>query len=130
MLHRAAIDLTGGRLLAHFGGMPIVELHTVGRKTGQPRVTMLAAPIMTDERIVLVASKGGDDRNPTWLLNLQADPDVEVSASGATRAWRARVASGEEKAQLWPLIVAAYRGYDRYQKRTERDIPVVICEPR
>jgi deazaflavin-dependent oxidoreductase (nitroreductase family) len=130
VLHRALITISGGRLFNSLGGMPIVELHTIGRKTGKTRVTTLAAPIIRDDRIVVVASKGGDDRNPTWLLNLQADPDVEVSVAGKRRTMRARVASPEEKAELWPQVVAAYRGYANYQKRTQRDIPVVVCEPR
>ena len=65
-----------------------------------------------------------------WLLNLQANPDVELTVAGQDRALRARVASPEEKAELWPQIVAAYKGYAGYQSRTSRDIPVVICEPR
>ncbi len=130
MLHRALMSISGGRLFNTLGGMPIVELHTTGRKTGKARVTTLSAPIISDERIVLVASKGGDDRNPTWLLNLQANPDVEVAVAGKRRTMRARVASNEEKDELWPQIVAAYKGYADYQKRTERNIPVVVCEPR
>jgi deazaflavin-dependent oxidoreductase (nitroreductase family) len=129
-LHRALISVSGGRLFNRMAGMPIVELHTTGRKTGKDRITILLAPIISDERVVLVASKGGDDRNPTWLLNLQANPDVELSVGGKRRTMRARVASTEEKAELWPQIVAAYKGYGNYQKRTQRDIPVVICEPR
>lgn len=129
MLHRALITISGGRVMNSFGGMPVVELQTTGRKTGKARVTTLTAPIASDERVVVVASKGGDDRNPTWFLNLQANPDVEVTVAGTRRAMRARVASAEEKAELWPQIVAAYQGYANYQKRTQRDIPVVVCEP-
>jgi deazaflavin-dependent oxidoreductase (nitroreductase family) len=124
------ISISGGRLFNAIAGMPIVELHTTGRKTGKARVTTLLAPIITDDRIVVVASKGGDDRNPTWLLNLQANPDVEVSVAGKRRAMRARIAPPEEKAELWPQIVASYKGYANYQNRTQRDIPVVVCEPR
>ena len=79
---------------------------------------------------MLVASKGGDDRHPEWYLNLTANPEVELTVDGATRPMRARTASTEEKAELWPRIVSAYRGYGGYQRRTTRDIPVVICEPR
>ena len=77
-----------------------------------------------------MASKGGDDRNPEWYLNLTANPGVDVTLNGTTTPMRARTASAEEKAELWPTIVAAYKGYAGYQKRTDRDIPVVICEPR
>ena len=79
---------------------------------------------------MLVASKGGDDRHPDWYHNLVDQPDVEVTIDGETTPMRARTADPAEKAALWPTIVAAYKGYAGYQRRTERDIPVVICEPR
>jgi deazaflavin-dependent oxidoreductase (nitroreductase family) len=110
--------------------MAAVELHTIGRTSGQTRTTMLTSPVNDGTRVVLVASKGGDDRDPQWYRNLTANPDVEVVIGGATRKMRARTASPEEKAALWPDIVAAYKYYDSYQKRADRDIPVVICEPR
>ena len=128
--HRAVLRVSGGRVLNTAYGMQTVELHTVGRKTGRPRATMLTAPLLERDRVVLVASKGGDDRHPDWYRNLVANPDVELTIDGTTRPMRARTASPEEKAELWPSIVAAYKGYGGYQRRTERDIPVVICEPR
>jgi deazaflavin-dependent oxidoreductase (nitroreductase family) len=127
--HRIVLRLSGGRVLNSAFGMPAVELHTIGRKTGRSRATMLTAPVIEHERVVLVASKGGDDRQPDWYRNLVANPDVELTIEGTTRPMRARTASPEEKAELWPRIVAAYKGYGGYQKRTDRDIPVVICEP-
>ena len=128
--HRAILRLSGGRVLGTAFGMPVVELRTVGRKTGQVRSTMLTSPVHDENRVVLVASKGGDDRHPQWYRNLNADPDVEIVMGGQTRRLRARTATVAEKAELWPRIVAAYKGYGGYQQRTERDIPVVICEPR
>ncbi|SDK66361.1 deazaflavin-dependent oxidoreductase, nitroreductase family [Cryobacterium psychrotolerans] len=128
--HRALLKLSGGRLLRSIGTMPAVELHTIGRATGHHRSTMLTAPVHGEGRYVLVASKGGGDRNPMWYLNLVANPDVELTVDGATTPMRARTATAAEKAELWPKIVAAYRGYADYQRRTTRDIPVVICEPR
>lgn len=130
LTHRAALKLSGGRLGRQVFGMPAVELHTTGRKSGQRRSVMLTAPIHEPDRIVLIASKGGDDRHPDWYHNVVAEPDVEITEGDVTRPMRARTASAEEKAELWPAIVAAYKGYAGYQKRTERDIPVVICEPR
>jgi deazaflavin-dependent oxidoreductase (nitroreductase family) len=128
--HRAVLRLSGGRLLATMRGMPAVELHTVGRKSGLPRSSMLTSPVHDENRVVLVASRGGAEDNPSWYLNLTANPDVEVTMYGETRTMRARTATPEEKAALWPQIVAAYKPYEGYQKRSSRDIPVVICEPR
>jgi deazaflavin-dependent oxidoreductase (nitroreductase family) len=91
---------------------------------------MLTAPVHEGGRYVLVASNGGDDRHPFWYLNLLAQPDVELTIRGVTRPFRARTATDAEKAELWPRVVAAYSGYGAYQDKTERQIPVVICEPR
>jgi deazaflavin-dependent oxidoreductase (nitroreductase family) len=129
-VHRTVVHLSGGRILGSALGMPVVELHTVGRKSGQPRSTMLTAPVVDGDRVVLVASKGGDDRDPDWYRNLMAHPDAELTMAGRRRPIRARRASPEEKAELWPRVVTAYQGYGSYQRRTKRDIPVVICEPR
>lgn len=128
--HRMLLVTTGGRLGWTIGSMQTLELHTTGRSSGLQRATMLTAPVRDGERYVLVASKGGDDRHPFWYLNLVAQPDVQLTIRGVTRPYRARTASAAEKAALWPRIVAAYPGYRAYQKRTEREIPVVICEPR
>lgn len=127
--HRTIMKVSGGRLLSNPMGMPTVELHTTGRKSGQRRSTLLTAPVHDANRVVLVASKGGDDRNPQWYLNLVANPEVQLTIGGTTRTMQARTASPEEKGELWPQIIAAYKGYAGYQRRTSRDIPVVICEP-
>ncbi len=129
-LHRAVFRVSGGRLLGRAGGMPVVVLTTTGRRSGRPRRTILTAPIVDGERVVLVGSYGGDRRHPQWFLNLMADPQVSVTLGGRERAMRARVAEADEKAALWPRIVQAYQGYGAYQRRTDRDIPVVVCEPR
>jgi deazaflavin-dependent oxidoreductase (nitroreductase family) len=128
--HQAVLRLTGGRYPRTLMGMPALELHTIGRKTGERRTTMLTSPVHDDGRIVLVASKGGDDRDPQWYRNLTVNPEVEITIAGETKKMRARTASPEEKASLWPEILASYKGYGSYQKRADRDIPVVICEPR
>jgi len=129
-VHRAILHASGGRVLGSAFGMPAVELHTAGRMSGRPRSTMLAAPVVDGDRVVLVASKGGDDRDPDWYRNLIAHPEIELTIGGQRRPMLARRASAEEKAELWPRVVAAYQGYGGYQRRTERDIPLVICEPR
>jgi deazaflavin-dependent oxidoreductase (nitroreductase family) len=126
--HRALLRLSGGRILGSVYGMPVVELRTIGRVSGQPRVTMLTAPIHDADKVVLVASKGGNDGDPQWYRNLVAHPDVEILIEGELRKLRARTASATEKAELWPQILRAYKGYGGYQGKTARDIPVVICE--
>jgi deazaflavin-dependent oxidoreductase (nitroreductase family) len=128
--HRLIWKVSGGRLLSSPFGMPAVELHTIGRKSGQRRTVILTTPVHDASRVVLIASKGGDDRHPDWYRNLAANPDVEITIDGTTAPYRARTASAEEKAVLWPEVVNAYKGYDGYQRKTDREIPVVICEPR
>jgi deazaflavin-dependent oxidoreductase (nitroreductase family) len=128
LAHRFVLTVSGRRLLAKPFGMPLVELHTIGRKSGLPRSCYLTTPVHDSQRVVLVASKGGDDRDPDWYRNLQSHPDAELVIDGERRKVHARTANVEEKADLWPKIVAAYQGYANYQTRTSRDIPVVICE--
>ena len=126
--HRALLKLSGGRFPRTVLGMQPVELHTIGRKSGLRRSTMLTAPIFEEERLVLVASKGGHRDHPDWYKNLAANPDIEITVNGETRSMRAHTASPEEKAEIWPTIVATYKGYEGYQRNTDRDIPVVILE--
>jgi deazaflavin-dependent oxidoreductase (nitroreductase family) len=127
--HKAVFRASNGRFANRGYGMPVLQLTTTGRKSGKRRTTMLTSPVQDGDRLVVVASNGGDDRQPKWLLNLRDDPTVEVTMDGKTRSLRARVASREEKAALWPRVVAAHRGYEQYQTRTDRDIPLVILEP-
>jgi len=128
--HRALLKATGGRIPKRILGMQPVELHAIGRKTGERRSTLLTAPICEDERVVLIASKGGSQDHPIWYKNLVANPEVEITIDGRTRPMRARTASGQERAQLWPIVVKANKGYEGYQRNTDREIPVVVCEPR
>jgi len=127
--HEAVFRISNGRVGSRVFGMPVLALTTTGRKSGKKRTTMLTSSVQDGDAIVVVASYGGDDRNPQWFLNLRDNSDVEITMDGKTRPMRARVASPEEKAELWPRVVEAYRGYGQYQQRTDRDIPLVICEP-
>lgn len=121
---------TGGRLGGRFlRGAPVLLLTTVGRKSGQRRTAPLIY-VRDGARLVVIASKGGMDHHPLWYRNLVANPDVEVQLGTEIRPMRARTASREEKAALWPKAVAVYRDYADYQARTARDIPVVILEPQ
>jgi deazaflavin-dependent oxidoreductase (nitroreductase family) len=128
-IHRAIFNASKGRIFGKTFGMPIVKLVTTGRRSGKKRSTMLAVPIVDSDRLVLVASFGGDDRHPAWYLNLQANPEVRTTTAGSTRTMIARIATEEERAELWPQITSVFEGYARYQERTERPIPVVILEP-
>ena len=129
-LHRAIQRVSAGRLGWKVGAIPVVELTTTGRKSGQPRTVLLFAPAQQGDAYVVVASRGGDDQHPAWFLNLRDNPAVEVRvAGGPRRPMRARIANAEERAALWPKVVAAYRGYGTYQTKTSREIPLVFIEP-
>jgi len=122
--------VSGGRIGGRFRqGAPVLLLTTIGRKSGRPRTAPLLY-LEDGENVVVVASKGGMSQHPVWYLNLEANPDVEVEIGSGRRRLRARRASDEEKAKLWPRLVAMYRDYDDYQARTDRNIPVVVLEPR
>jgi deazaflavin-dependent oxidoreductase (nitroreductase family) len=108
--------------------MQTLELHVIGRTSGQKRSTLLTAPICEDDRVILVASKGGHSDHPQWYKNLVVNPDVEITIDGQTRAMKARTASAEERAELWPQITRKFRNYAGYQASTDREIPVVVCE--
>lgn len=127
-VHRAVLAISGGRLGWNLGSMPALELHTTGRVSGVQRSTMLTAPVHGDGRWVIVASKGGDDRDPLWYRNLQANPDASITVRGRTVNVHTHTANSAEKAELWPQIVAVNSRYAEYQTKTERDIPVVICD--
>ena len=129
-VHRALLTISFGRLGWRVGGMPVLELTTTGRKSRQPRTVMLTSPVQQGDAIVIVASRGGDDHHPAWFLNLRDHPDVEVAFAGKPKQpMRARVATSEERAALWPQVTADYKGYAGYQTKTDREIPLVLLEP-
>jgi deazaflavin-dependent oxidoreductase (nitroreductase family) len=129
-LHVAAYRLTGG-LIGHQlpGSPPMLLLEHTGARTGRSRTTPLV--YVADGRdVVIVASKGGHPRDPAWLHNLRAHPDVTIQVGATRRAVRARVATADERGRLWPKALATYPGYRGYQERTDREIPLVVLEPR
>lgn len=130
-VHRAVVTISGGRLGATAANLPVVKLTTIGRVSGKPRTVMLATPIQEDDRYVLVASKGGDDRHPDWYRNLVANPEITLEPvnGGGPITLTARTATRDEKAELWTRIATGTTGYAAYENKTSRDIPVVICEP-
>ena len=129
-VHRVVLKVSGGRLGWDAGDMPVVELTTIGRKSGEPRSVMLTSPVQEGDTIVVVASRGGDDRHPAWFLNLRDNPDVKVTTRKGTTPMQARVADADERARLWPLVVADHKNYAGYQTKTDREIPLVLLEPR
>jgi len=129
-VHRALIAVSFGRLGWTFGSTPALELTTTGRKSGQPRSTMLTSPLQIGEALVVVASRGGDDHHPAWFLNIEADADVRVVLAGRPAVpMRARVMSDAERGELWPTITARFPNYAGYQRKTDRVIPLVLLEP-
>jgi deazaflavin-dependent oxidoreductase (nitroreductase family) len=129
-IHRILLKVTGGRAGWTAMDMPVLELTTTGRKSGQPRSVMLTSPLQEGSALVVVASRGGDDQAPAWFLNLTQNPEVEVSLKGAPRLrMHARVAGPAERERLWPLVTADHKNYAGYQTKTTREIPLVLLEP-
>ena len=138
--HKYIYAKSDGRFGKHSNRVPALLLTTTGRKSGQPRTNGLTFCRDRGDLIV-VASNGGSDRPPAWLLNLDADPEVTVRVGRSVIKATARVAGPEERAQLWPLVNRTNRGmarifhpgvsgrYDVYQRHTTRVIPVVVITP-
>jgi deazaflavin-dependent oxidoreductase (nitroreductase family) len=128
-VHRTVLAISFGKVGWKAGNMPVLELTTIGRRSGEPRSVMLTSPMQLGDTIVVVASRGGDDQHPAWFVNLQANPDVQVALQGgARRPMRARVASPEERRELWPKVTKDHANYAGYQRKTQREIPLVLLE--
>jgi deazaflavin-dependent oxidoreductase (nitroreductase family) len=126
--HVALYRLTGGVIGHRFpGAPPMLLLDHVGAKTGRLRTTPLAY-ITDGDRYVIVASKGGHPKHPAWFHNVLASPDVRIQVGARRMTVRGREANAGERKRLWPKVVEAYRGYQGYQDRTSREIPLVILE--
>ena len=129
-VHRGLLRFSGGRLGWTAADMPVLELTTTGRRSGRSRSVMLTSPHREGERIVIVASKGGEDTHPAWFLNLRENPQVVVSMKGAPGVpMLARVTFREERERLWPIVAGKYANYAGYQEKTDREIPLVLLEP-
>ncbi|HEY8546347.1 MAG TPA: nitroreductase/quinone reductase family protein [Acidimicrobiales bacterium] len=130
-VHKAILKVSGGRLGWQTAGMPALELTTIGRRSGRPHTVMLTSPVQDDDgAIVIVASRGGDDRHPAWFLNLRDEPQVEVAFKGGPRqTMTATIADAETRARLWPKVVADQKRYAGYQRKTDREIPLVLLRP-
>lgn len=124
----ALYRLSGGRIGNKVKGAPVLLLDHVGRKSGRRRTVPLLY-LRDGEDLVIVASRGGSDAMPAWWLNLRANPRTSVQVGGERREVVARQATPEEKDRLWPRLVEMYPDYDAYQRRTERQIPVIVLSP-
>src|SRR4051812_16309644 len=127
LLYRATHGVVGH----HIPGLsaPMLLLDHVGAKSGTKRTSPLLY-IRDGDNLVIVASKGGYPKNPAWFHNLKANPDTTVQVGTEKREVRARVANAEERPRLWKLMVGVYKGYEQYQQRTDREIPLVVLERR
>ena len=126
--HVRAYRTTGGRIGHRYKGAPVALVDHVGRKSGKHRTSPLIY-IADGDNVVIVASFGGARRDPVWWPNLKASPRTTVQVGSERRNVVARQATPEEKQRLWPQLVSIYAPYEDYQRRTERDIPVVLHEP-
>jgi len=118
----------GGKVGGQFEGAPLLLLHTVGARTGQPRVN----PMMYQQvpaGYAVFASKAGAPTHPDWYYNTLAHPRVTAEIGTGTAAFLARVAEGEERERIWAAQKAAYPGFAGYEQKTTRQIPVIILEP-
>ena len=128
-LHTAMYRATRGLIGHRFpGAPPMLLLDHVGAKSGVKRTTPLAY-VPDGDDVVLVASKGGHPRNPAWYHNLKANPDTTVQVGSEMRKVHAHVATPQERERLWPKAVSINKGYASYQKKTTREIPLVILHP-
>lgn len=118
----------GGKVGGPFEGAPLLLLHTVGARTGQRRVNPMMYRKVGDNYAVF-ASKAGAPTNPDWYHNLVANPSVSAEIGTQTLPFTARVATGDEREQIWTAHKADNPGFAEYETRTTRQIPVVILEP-
>lgn len=131
-LYRATGGRIGGKWRIGAGfkkPVPTLLLDHVGRKSGRTFTTPLLY-LLDGPNVIIVASQGGLPKNPQWYANLRAHPETQVQIKAEKRLVRARTASAEERAELWPKLVELYADFNDYQAWTDREIPVVILEPR
>lgn len=128
-VHGGLYRATGGKAGGRMGQLGVLLLTTTGRKSGKSRTVPLTYT-RDGDAYVLIGSKGGAPAHPAWYLNLVAHPDATITVGRAEIAVRARTAEGDERERLWRQMADAYAGYDGYQAKTAREIPVVVLEPR
>ncbi len=124
-LHR----LSGGRWFNTLAGDDVVFVTMKGAKSGRT-ITIPLMYVPYGEGVALVASQGGAPKNPVWFGNLVKHPDIEVSHRGRKMKLRARLATEDERPAIWPIADEHYAPYADYRARTDREIPIFVCEPR
>jgi deazaflavin-dependent oxidoreductase (nitroreductase family) len=126
--HAFVFRITSGRLMNQMKGMDFCVVRTKGATSGKIRyIPLMHVPY--EEGVILVASLGGSDVNPSWYWNIKANPEILVYSKEKKLNLVAEQVSDDKKTELWPLICSFYPPYDAYQKRTERNIPVFNCQP-
>jgi deazaflavin-dependent oxidoreductase (nitroreductase family) len=126
--HAGVYRATGGKVFGRMGKSPILLLNTVGRKSGKKRTSPLLY-VMDGEDFVIIASKGGAATHPAWYLNLMANQEATVEVGDREVQVEAEEADPEDRTRLWQRMVEMYPAYDDYQKRTEREIPLLVLHP-
>ncbi len=126
----AVFKISGGRhSVAEIVGLPIIQLTTIGAKSGQPRTIPLVG-LFHGERIALIGSNFGQKHNPGWYYNLVANPTCEVVKGGRFLRFTAREVFGDEREAYWQMALSYYTGYQKYKERaSHRHIPVMLLEP-
>jgi deazaflavin-dependent oxidoreductase (nitroreductase family) len=124
----AEFRANGGRVGGRYEGHSLLLLHHRGAKTGIERVNPLACQPLGDDAWAVFASKGGAPTNPDWFHNLVANPEATIETGTETVRVRARVATGEERQRIWTRQKQLMPGFERYERETPREIPVVVLE--
>jgi deazaflavin-dependent oxidoreductase (nitroreductase family) len=127
--HVRQYEATGGKVGHEWNGTSCLVLHTLGRTSGQTRKFPLIYG-RDGSDYVLIASKGGAPQHPGWYLNLLAHPEVKIQVKDSVIPVTARVGTAQDRARVWPIMTAQWPDYDAYQKKTAREIPVVLLRPR
>ena len=128
-LHVFIYKLSGGRIGGRIHGANVLLLTTMGWKTRKKRTRPLLY-LRDGNRLVIVAANGGREKDPAWWRNLKHNPIGEVHVGNEKETVYAQRASGSEKERLWALVTSMYPGYNEYQKRTKREIPIVVLIPK
>lgn len=127
-VHRVLWDVSGGRIGSRTAGLPVLELTTTGRRSGEPRSALIHY-LAHGDAFVVIGSNVGRDKPPAWALNLLANPRARLRTAGREIEVHARVATGPERETLWLMAVAEKNDYAVYTTRTDRELPVFVLEP-